>query len=111
MIVDNESIKKYGHPPYEFIKLAESAFSHGKLFSQGKRCIYVMFIDKLKSWAILDNFCRENYKSILYCIENNKFYAYSNKSMTKVSYNNNLTHTTHANQFFMPGIVDNLFSE
>ena len=109
MIIDNKSINKYGQPPSDFKQLAETALKHGKSFSQGNRCISIKFIDHLKSWIISDNYGRGIHKSILYCIESNKFFAYSRKSMLKVSYNSKLTPIIHAKQFFMPGIVDSLF--
>ena len=109
MIIDNEFINKYGQPPNKFTQLAEIALTHGKSFSQGDRCISINFIDHLKSWSISDNYCRGIYKSILYCIESNKFFVYSKKSMSKVSYNSKITPAMHAKQFFMPGIVDSLF--
>lgn len=111
MIIDNLSIERHGELPKKVKDLAEYALSHGKSFSQGKRCIYVRFIEELESWSISDNYCRPAYKSILYNVKENRFIAYSTKSLKKAFYNNSITPAYHAKQFFMPEIVDSLFND
>ena len=111
MIIDNKSIIKHGSPPKKVKDLARYAFIHGKSFSQSKDCVYIKFIEELESWSISDNYCRPTLKSILYNEKENIFKAYSTKSLRKALYNNKITPTYHAKQFFMPGIVDSLFND
>ena len=113
MIIEDKSVEKFGDVPKFVLDLAEKADYHGRLFSQDLYSLFVYYNEdpreELSGWMLVDNYSRKIYDSIL--ITNNALvFAVSCKDKSVYSYKKHDDVFTHAGNFFMMGIIDNLVS-
>ena len=115
MIIDNNSILKYGPLPNEVIKVAKAADDHGRKFSQHNSTLYIFYKEPDSilngGWIICDNVRRNIHNSIFYSTKENKFYVKSVKDSLLYDYLKEENYIKHSNQFFMHNITDDLISK
>lgn len=110
MIIDKDSLNKFGSIPERVFDIAKLAQEHGRKFSQSKDCLFISYEKKFEidGWMISDSSGKKIYASIFYSDKEDKFYVLQNKSIYEYSNNENVL--IHANEFFMPEITDRLIT-